>query len=311
MTDQQSGPTQFLRTALAAIGQLWSSASGTGNPPWLDDVRGYLECAERRLAGDYAVDEFGLDEDFVHTIAVPALRLIADNWFRITTKGLENLPSEGPALVVANHSGTVAVDAVMTAVVIADRHREKRILRLLGADFVYATPFLQDIARRSGGTVACHEDAERLLTTGNLVGVYPEGFKGIGKPFSQRYRLQRFGRGGFVAAALRCGVPIVPCSIVGAEEIYPMIGSIKPLAKALGLPYFPVTPTFPHLGLLGAIPLPSKWIISFGEPIQTASYGSGAADDPMIVFELTDYVREVIQQTLYQLLLERGHPFLG
>jgi 1-acyl-sn-glycerol-3-phosphate acyltransferase len=127
----------------------------------------------------------------------------------------------------------------------------------------------------------------------------------------QRYKLQRFGRGGFVSAAIRTGVPIVPCSIVGAEEIYPMIGNIKPLARALGLPYFPVTPTFPLLGPLGAIPLPSKWLIEFGEPISTDQLPQGAGDDPMVVVNLADRVRETIQQTLYRLLLRRGSTFLG
>jgi 1-acyl-sn-glycerol-3-phosphate acyltransferase len=160
-----------------------------------------------------------------------------------------------------------------------------------------------------GSTLACNEDAERLLTEGELVGVFPEGFKGIGKPFRERYTLQRFGRGGFVTAALRTGVPIVPCAIVGAEEIYPMIGNAKTLARLFGLPYFPITPTFPALGPLGLVPLPSKWHIAFGEPIETASYGPAAAEDPMLVFNLTDQVRETIQQSLYQLLLQRTSVF--
>ncbi len=138
---------------------------------------------------------------------------------------------------------------------------------------------------------------------------WPEGFKGIGKPFRERYRLQRFGRGGFVSAALRTGVPIIPCSIVGAEEIYPMIGNAKTLARLLGLPYAPITPTFPLLGPLGAVPLPSKWIIEFGEPIDTASLGPAAAEDPMLVFNLTDQVRETIQSTLYSLLMQRRSIF--
>ena len=170
---------------------------------------------------------------------------------------------------------------------------------------------LGPLARKSGNTLACNPDAERLLNSGELVSVFPEGFKGVGKPFSQRYKLQRFGRGGFVSAALKTQVPIIPCAIVGAEEIYPLLGDIKPLARALGLPYFPVTPTFPWLGPVGAIPLPSKWLIEFGEPIPTDDHPPGAADDPMVVFNLTDRVRENIQQALYRLLLRRGHPFLG
>src|SRR3712207_606270 len=108
---------------------------------------------------------------------------------------------------------------------------------------------------------------------------------------------------------LRTGKPIIPCAIVGAEEIYPMIGNARTLARLLGLPYFPVTPTFPALGPLGLVPLPSKWLIAFGEPIETASYGPAAAEDPMLVFNLTDQVRETIQQSIYQLLLQRSSVF--
>ena len=138
-----------------------------------------------------------------------------------------------------------------------------------------------------------------MLRGGELVGVWPEGFKGIGKPYSERYKLQRFGRGGFVSAALRTGVPIVPLSVVGAEEIYPLVGNVPALARLLGVPYIPITPFFPLLGPLGLVPLPSKWLLEFGEPIRTDEYDDGAADDPMLVFNVTDQVRETIQQTLY------------
>jgi 1-acyl-sn-glycerol-3-phosphate acyltransferase len=148
-----------------------------------------------------------------------------------------------------------------------------------------------------------------MLRRGDLVGVWPEGFKGIGKPFSERYKLQRFGRGGFVSAAMRTGVPIVPCSVVGAEEIYPLVGNVPWLARLLGVPYVPITPLFPWLGLLGMIPLPSKWHIEFGEPVRTDAYGEGAADDPMLVFNVTDQVRETIQQTLFSLLVQRRGVF--
>lgn len=158
--------------------------------------------------------------------------------------------------------------------------------------------------------MACTADAHRLLEAGELTAVFPEGYKGLGKPFKDRYKLQRFGRGGFVSAALRSGAPIVPCSIVGSEEIYPKIGDVKLLARLLGLPYFPLTPLFPLAGPIGLLPLPSKWYIQFGEPISTADYDESAADDPMITFELTDQVRATIQQTLYQLLANRRGTFL-
>ncbi|KQS73615.1 lysophospholipid acyltransferase family protein [Modestobacter sp. Leaf380] len=276
---------------------------------WDASVAGGLEFLRRRLTGDYDTDEFGFDPDLTDHLLLPVLRPLFERWFRVETVGLENVPDVGGALIVANHSGTVPMDALMTTVALHDEHPAARRFRLLGADLVFQVPFIGAMARKLGATLACNEDAERLLTEGELVGVFPEGFKGVGKPFSERYTLQRFGRGGFVTAALRTGVPIVPCAIVGAEEIYPMIGNAKTAARVLGLPYFPITPTFPLLGPLGAVPLPSKWFIAFGAPIETASYGPGAAEDPMLVFNLTDQVRENIQQSLYQLLLKRRSVF--
>ena len=139
--------------------------------------------------------------------------------------------------------------------------------------------------------------------------MFPEGFKGIGKPFSERYQLRRFGRGGFAVTALRARVPIVPCAIVGAEEIYPMVGNARPLARLLGLPYFPLTPLFPWFGPLGAVPLPSNWIIGFGCPVDTSGYAHDAWQDPAAVAELTAAVRGSIQTRLDELVEERGPAF--
>jgi 1-acyl-sn-glycerol-3-phosphate acyltransferase len=198
---------------------------------------------------------------------------------------------------------------VMTQVAVHDETPNHRHLRMLGADLVFSTPFIGEIARKGGATLASNVDAERLLSAGELVGVWPEGFKGIGKPFSERYKLQRFGRGGFVSAALRTRTPIVPCAIVGSEETYPVLGDMPTVARLLGLPYAPITPTFPWLGLLGLVPLPSKWLIEFGAPVATDELGVGAAEDPMLVFDLTDQVRQTIQQTLYSLLVQRRSVF--
>ena len=268
-----------------------------------------LAFLRRRLTGEYEVDLFGFDKEFTEAVLLPLLRPLYRYWFRVEVRGVENIPAEGAALLVANHSGTIPVDSLMTQVAVHDEHPSHRHLRMLGADLVFRLPVVADVARKSGTTLACNEDTERLLGSGELVGVWPEGFKGIGKPFAERYKLQRFGRGGFVSAAIRAGAPIVPCSIVGAEEIYPLIAHVEPLARLLGLPYIPVTPTFPWLGPLGLIPLPSKWIIQFGSPIPTEHLGVGSAEDPMLVFDLTDRVRETIQHTLYTLLTERGNPF--
>jgi 1-acyl-sn-glycerol-3-phosphate acyltransferase len=276
---------------------------------WERRAAGAMAFLRRRITGDYEIDDFGFDADLTDNVMLPLLRPLYEKYFRVEVRGMENVPVVGGALIVANHSGTVPVDAGMTQLALHDQHPAKRHLRMLAADLVFTLPVVAPMARKSGATLACNEDAERLMGAGELVGVWPEGFKGIGKPFSERYKLQRFGRGGFVSAALRSGVPIIPCSIVGAEEIYPLIGNIPALARALGVPYIPITPFFPLLGPLGLLPLPSKWIIEFGEPIETDKIGAGGAEDPMLVFNLTDQIREVIQQTLYKLLLARRSVF--
>lgn len=280
-------------------------------PQWYRELAGLLAFARRRCSGDYGVDEFGFDPDLTHHVLLPLLRPLYRTWFRVETVGIAHVPADGGALVVANHSGTLPLDAVMTAIAVRDEHPAGRHLRMLGADLVFRTPLLGSLARKSGQTLACVPDAERLLASGELVGVWPEGFKGLGKRYRDRYKLQCFGRGGFVAAALRTQTMIIPCSIVGAEEIYPMIGDITPMARLLRTPYFPVTPLFPLLGPVGMIPLPSKWYIEFGEPVRTDCYQRGSADDPMLVFKLTDQIRETIQQTLHRLLIQRRNPFLG
>ncbi len=289
------------------LGALRSASREVFGEQWEPQLARMLAFLRRRLTGDYAVDEYGFDAEVTERFVHAALRPLAQRWFRIEVRGAENVPAEGGALVVSNHSGTVPVDGLMTMVTVHDH--TGRFLRPLGADLVFTTPVVSALARKAGATLACQEDAERMLRSGELVGVWPEGFKGIGKPYADRYKLQRFGRGGFVSAALRTGAPIVPLSVVGAEEIYPLVGNIPALARLLGVPYVPITPLFPLLGPLGLVPLPSKWLLEFGEPIRTDDYDEGAADDPMLVFDVTDQVRETIQQTLYSLLMQRQSVF--
>jgi 1-acyl-sn-glycerol-3-phosphate acyltransferase len=273
-------------------------------PGSLEDVAAF---ARARLSGDYAIDEFGFDPEFTTKIFLPLLRPLVQSWFRVEVRGAENLPANGSALLVCNHAGTMPLDALVLQVVVYDEI--ERHVRLLGADLVFKTPFSHDLARKIGTTLACQEDAERLLAANQLVAVFPEGFKGLGKLYADRYKLQRFGRGGFVSAAIRAQVPLIPVSIVGSEEIYPLISTAPVIARALGVPYFPVTPLFPWLGVLGMIPLPSKWIIEFGEAVTTDELPPGAAEDPLTVFNLTDQVRETIQHTLYSLLMQRRSAF--
>jgi 1-acyl-sn-glycerol-3-phosphate acyltransferase len=284
-----------------------SAATEVFGERWERRLAELLAFLRRRVTGDFEVDEFGFDAEVTERFLLAVMRPLKEKWFRVEVRGAENIPTSGGALVVSNHSGTVPLDGLMTMVSVHDS--TGRNLRPLGADLVFRMPVIGELARKSGATLACNEDAERMLRGGELVGVWPEGFKGIGKPYSERYKLQRFGRGGFVSAALRTGVPIVPCSVVGAEEIYPLVGNVPALARLLGLPYLPITPLFPWLGPLGMVPLPSKWLIEFGEPIRTDAYDEGAADDPMLVFNVTDQVRETIQQTLYTLLMQRRSVF--
>ncbi len=275
---------------------------------WRHRLAAAAEFARRRLDGGYEVDEFGFDPELNAAVLMPAALALYRRWFKVQARGMDHIPGSGAALVVANHSGVLPLDAIMLQAGIFAEHPQSRNLRLLGADMVYSLPVLGPLARRSGHTRADPAEAQRLLAAGELVGVFPEGFKGIGKPFSERYRLQRFGRGGFARTAMQAGVPIIPCAIVGAEEIYPMIGDAKPVAKALRLPYFPLTPLFPWLGPVGAVPLPSKWIIEFCEPV---AVGGPVADEPDEdeVGKLADHVRDVIQDKLDELVAERGPAF--
>ena len=283
------------------------------DPSWADQVGAVLEFLRRRALGEYRIDDFGFDPELNDSVLMAALRPLYRHWFRVEVRGIENIPTEGGALVVGNHAGTIGLDAVMVQLAILDEHPAGRHLRAMGAELVFSLPVVGMLARKAGGTLACTPDAERLLRAGELVGVWPEGYNCTGKPFAERYRLQRFGRGGFVSAALAAGVPIIPCSVVGSEEIYPMLGNARLLARLFGLPYFPLTPTFPWLGPLGLVPLPSKWVIEFGEPIDTAALGEGASEgtgeDPMLVFEVTDQVRETIQHNLYRMLVRRRGIF--
>ena len=272
-------------------------------------IREALAFARRRLTGDYHIDEFGFDAELTEKVLLPLLRPWHDVYWRAEWLGLENVPSKGPALLVQNHAGTLPVDSVVMKFGLLDKHPAHRHARLLAADLAFRTPFVGQIARKMGNTLAHPEDALRLLRSGELVGVAPEGYKGVGKGWKNRYKLQRFGRGGFVETALRAQVPIIPVAIVGSEEIYPMIYDAKPLARLFGFPYFPITPLFPALGPLGVIPLPSKWIVEFGEPISTDHQPADAWQDAMLVFNETDHIRDQIQQMLYRNLMERRSAF--
>ena len=255
------------------------------------------------------VDDFGFDPVYAAKVR-PLLDFLYSTYFRVRTVGVENVPTEGRCLLVANHSGTVPLDGVMIRTAIKREHPAARDVRWLSEDHVHHLPFLGSIGTRLGAVRACQENAERLLAHEELVCVFPEGIKGIGKLFRDRYRLQRFGRGGFVKLCLRTETPIVPVAVVGAEETAPLLFRHEYLARALGLPYVPITPTFPLLGPLGLVPAPTKWTITFGEPI-VFDHGPEAADDEAIVARATERVRATIQSMLDREVGARRSVFFG
>jgi 1-acyl-sn-glycerol-3-phosphate acyltransferase len=273
-------------------------------------LRDAIERMGRRLAGEYHEDEWGFDEEFAEA-AYPLFEFLYERWWRVETTGVVNVPAHGRGLIVSNHSGSLfPFDATMIGVGIMKEHPLPRWTRPLVLNWAFELPFLSFFMRKVGGVPASPFNAIRLLEQDELVMVFPEGVKGTGKKFEQRYRLQRFGRGGFVEVALRTGAPIIPTAVVGAEEIYPVLGQSSALARLAGAPFLPLTPTFPWLGPLGLIPLPSRWRIEFCEPIDLSEHGPEAAEDKALLFDISERVRETIQAALYENLVKRGSAFL-
>jgi 1-acyl-sn-glycerol-3-phosphate acyltransferase len=253
-------------------------------------------------------DGFGFDPEFTERVQGIALWFYRKYW-RVETEGVLNVPARGRALLVANHAGIIPYDGAMIRTEIVVEHPQPRHARMLVVDWAFAMPFTNMLLTKTGNVLAHPDNATALLERDELVGVFPEGVKGAAKHYRDRYRVRRLGRGGFVQVALRTGAPIIPVAVVGSEEIHPVLADLQPLARLLGLPMVPITPTFPWLGLAGLIPLPSKWFIAFGKPIEVAHFGPDAANDARLVLELSEQVREWIQGTLRQLLPRRRTVF--
>jgi 1-acyl-sn-glycerol-3-phosphate acyltransferase len=306
----------------SAIARSESPPSRSNIPPAPDSV---LDTARELLSTDFylrkwgrmglrnrseEVDEFGYDPVYEQKV-LPFFDFLYDRYFRVEAHGAGLVPSEGRCLLVANHSGTLPFDGMMLRMAVRREHPQHREVRWLAEDAIFHFPFLGSFTHRVGAVRACQENAERLLDQGALVAVFPEGMKGIGKLFKERYRLQRFGRGGFVKLGLRTRTPVVPVAIVGAEETNPMLSRVEYLTRALGIPYLPVTPTFPLLGPVGLLPAPTKWKIFFGEPVDLASFGAEAAEDEVLVGRLNEQIRAQIQQMLDRALSERRSVWFG
>lgn len=262
-----------------------------------------------RASGDYEEDDFGFDQDFTEHL-LPLATLLYRYWWRVDIDGIEHVPSDGRGLLVSNHAGGgIPFDGAMIKTAMQLEHPDPRHVRLLVLDWLMGLPWLGDLMKMTGQVLACSPNAYELLRRDELIAVFPEGVKGMAKPFSQRYNLARFGRGGFVRIALRTRSPIIPVAVVGSEEIYPKIANIPVVNKLIGAPFVPMTPLFPLFGLAGVIPLPSKWHIEFCEPIDVTQYPLEAADDRAFVLELSERVRATIQERLKENLLKRRTPF--
>ncbi|MBZ0120998.1 MAG: acyltransferase family protein, partial [Sandaracinaceae bacterium] len=251
------------------------------------------------------VDDFGLDPTYEAKLA-PLFEALYRKWFRVTVEGVGHVPAQGRCMIVANHGGALPWDGLMLRTAIRLEHPSGRRARWLAEDYVYHMPFAGAFLARVGGVRACPENAERLLAQDELLAVFPEGIKGVSKLFKKRYELQRFGRGGHIKLALKTGSSVVPAGIVGAEEAYPMLLRSQRAAKVVGLPFLPVTPTFPWLGPLGLVPLPSRWVIVLGEPLDLSEHGPDSANDAVLVQRVNEQLRARVQDLVARALSLRG-----
>jgi len=250
-------------------------------------------------------DPFGLDLAFREKV-VPLFRFLHDRYWRVDVTGIENVPASGAGLLVSNHSGALPFDGAMVCAAVELR-RERRV-RFLYDRFVLNVPPVASFYDKVGGAVAARENAVRLLGRDELVLMFPEGVSGVAKSFGDRYRLRAFSAG-FARLALALDVPIIPVAVVGAEEIYPLLGRAESVGRVLGMPYVPLTPFFPLLGLLGALPLPTKWSIRFGKPIRLRVQEGEARPQRARVDAVN--VRRKIQAMVTRLKRRRQSVFFG
>ena len=291
------------RPALAAPDARPASSAGTG------DLRAHLPAIET----EREVTDWGRSERIEGLMDRLVYDWLYHYWFRCEVEGIENVPSSGGALLVSNHSGALPPDAPMIAKAVKEEHPRPRPVHLTVEHFFKGYPGFGMLVAKIGGVPAHPANVHRLLRDEEqLVLVFPEGRKGTEKLYKDRYKLRRFGRGGFVEAAMRAHVPIVPIAVVGAEESAPIFAQVNVLQRLTGLLYFPITPTFPHFGLLGMLGyLPAKFRIRFLEPIPTDQWGEEPWQDKGLVQTVADEIRGRIQEELIDMVAHRRSVWLG
>ena len=244
---------------------------------------------------DYGYDAYGFSPKWMQSMAVPGV-LLYRHYFRSVCFDIDRLPP-GRMLLVANHAGQLPIDAAMISTALLMEADPPRIARGMAEYFIPRLPWLNVALTRSGSLVGTPENCIHMLENEECVMVFPEGVRGINKPFYKRYQLQRFGLG-FMRLALETGTPIVPVGVVGSEEQQPGLANLEGLGRMLGMPAFPITIGFPWLGPLGLLPLPVKYRLYFGEPLL---FEGDAHDDDRVIEARVEQVKQALSA-----LLERG-----
>ncbi len=309
----------FATSAAARLGELArQDATGQHARDLLSALRSLLPALRDRmttLAGFGAVllssgevDAYGFDQDLVEGLA-PVIDFLYASWWRVDARDIDRVPPSGPVVLVANHGGILPWDALVLRTALRRDHPAHRDLRPLLDEHALARRLSGTLARRLGAVAATPENATHLLEQGGVIAVFPEGSRGSTRPWADRYRIQRFGRGGFARLALRIGAPVVPCAIVGSEETALPMARAGWLSSALGMPFLTSPPPLPFVPL-GALPLPARWSLRFGAPIDTAGAGPDAAADGSRVLELTERVRAALQQMLDEDVAARRSVYL-
>ena len=262
---------------------------------------------------DRRIDDWGRSERVEGALDRTAVEFFYRYWFRADVEGVENVPSDDGALLVSNHSGALPPDAAMIARAIREEHPQPRPLNITVEHFFKGYPGFSMLIPKIGCVAAHPANVHRLLyDEKQLVLVFPEGRKGTEKLYKDRYRLRRFGRGGFVEAAMRAEAQLVPVCVVGAEEAAPIFAQVGIMKRLTGLLYFPLTPTFPWLGPLGMLGyLPAKFKIRVLDPIDTRTMGADPASDRALVQTVSQEIRARIQENLHDMLATRKSVWFG